>query len=93
MWRKHPPALALGSFSEGVEAEPSLSVGRNPDDHAPHGHFIEISGADGGTRTRTPKRTTDFKSVASTIPPHPHDIAQTALRPHGQGALQPKLIC
>ena len=28
-------------------------------------------GADGGTRTRTPKRTTDFKSVASTIPPHP----------------------
>ncbi len=50
-------------------------------------------GADGGTRTRTPKRTTDFKSVASTIPPHPHDIAQTALRPHGQGALQPKLIC
>ena len=51
------------------------------------------SGADGGTRTRTPKRTTDFKSVASTIPPHPHDIAQTALRPHGQEALQPRLIC
>ena len=50
-------------------------------------------GADGGTRTRTPKRTTDFKSVASTIPPHPHDIAQTALRPHGQEALQPRLIC
>ena len=33
-------------------------------------------GARGGTRTPTPERTTDFKSVASTIPPHgqPHAI-------------------
>ena len=31
-------------------------------------------GAGGGTRTRTPLRTTDFKSVASTIPPRPHCI-------------------
>lgn len=29
-------------------------------------------GARGGTRTPTPERTTDFKSVASTIPPHGH---------------------
>ena len=29
-------------------------------------------GAQGGTRTRTPSRTTDFKSVASTIPPPGH---------------------
>lgn len=36
-------------------------------------------GADGGTRTRTPKRTTDFKSVASTIPPHPHAIVEDSI--------------
>ena len=31
-----------------------------------------FAGARGGTRTPTPERTTDFKSVASTIPPHGH---------------------
>ena len=50
-------------------------------------------GADGGTRTRTPLRTTDFKSVASTIPPHPLDHAQTALRVAGQEPLRKALIC
>lgn len=55
-WRKHPPALVLGSFADA---------------NAEDWHFIGKTGADGGTRTRTPKRTTDFKSVASTIPPHP----------------------
>src|SRR6266404_1928868 len=29
-------------------------------------------GAEGGSRTRTPSRTTDFKSVASAIPPPRH---------------------
>ena len=50
-------------------------------------------GADGGTRTRTPLRTTDFKSVASTIPPHPLSHAQTALRPQGQVPLDKRVIC
>ena len=34
----------------------------------------QIAGAGGGTRTRTSLRKTDFKSVASTIPPRPHWI-------------------
>ena len=34
----------------------------------PHNSLIIIN-TDGGTRTRTPFRITDFKSVASTIPP------------------------
>ena len=32
--------------------------------------LIALHGARGGTRTPTLERTTDFKSVASTIPPH-----------------------
>ena len=40
-----------------------------------------LNGARGGTRTPTPERTTDFKSVASTIPPHgqPHAIYHQTL--------------
>ena len=34
-------------------------------------YFIVIYGAGGGTRTHTLLRKTDFKSVASTIPPRP----------------------
>jgi hypothetical protein len=34
--------------------------------------LIEMIGAEGGSRTRTPSRTTDFKSVASAIPPPRH---------------------
>jgi hypothetical protein len=30
------------------------------------------TGADGGSRTRTPRRAEDFKSPASTVPPRPH---------------------
>ena len=34
----------------------------------------KIAGARGGTRTPTPGWATDFKSVASTIPPHGHYV-------------------
>lgn len=34
-------------------------------------------GADGGTRTRTRITSQDFKSRASTIPPHPHGLGPT----------------
>lgn len=33
---------------------------------------IEMIGAEGGSRTRTTLRSTDFKSVASAIPPPRH---------------------
>lgn len=36
-----------------------------------HLYFIHINGSAGnGSRTHTPLRATDFKSVASAIPPH-----------------------
>ena len=34
---------------------------------------LAAHGAEGGSRTRTPLRTTDFKSVASAIPPPRHE--------------------
>src|SRR5678815_3436067 len=36
-------------------------------------------GAEGGSRTRTPLRTTDFKSVASAIPP-PRHVSKNNIR-------------
>jgi hypothetical protein len=35
-------------------------------------YVIEMVGAEGGSRTRTSLRTTDFKSAASAIPPPRH---------------------
>ncbi len=45
-------------------------IGSNVDER---GLMIELIGADGGTRTRTPDREADFKSAASTFSPRPLD--------------------
>ena len=45
-------------------------VAQSPFDFDP-AHFVKSYGADGGTRTRTRIPSQDFKSRASTIPPHP----------------------
>src|ERR1043166_4406367 len=39
-----------------------------------HGLLRKVAGAEGGSRTRTSFRTTDFKSAASAIPPPRHVV-------------------
>src|SRR3954453_6320160 len=63
-------------------------------DHLTCGSAIKLKnarkiGAEGGSRTRTPLRTTDFKSVASAIPP-PRHVAErlTCERKRAHPALQ-----
>src|SRR5210317_1572787 len=60
----HPHALTLVLLLLGSCHTSSLCCG-----HPPHTHMQGGFGASGGIRTHTPKWITDFKSVASTIPP------------------------
>src|SRR6185503_15398208 len=47
-----------------------------------------MSGAEGGSRTRTTLRSTDFKSVASAIPPPRHRARKNSTPPNSRQTIQ-----
>src|SRR6185436_18750528 len=49
-----------------------------------------MSGAEGGSRTRTTLRSTDFKSVASAIPPPRHRARKNSTAPNSRQTNQVK---
>lgn len=66
--------------------------------YAKHFYYLENTiiyrSAEGGTRTHTSLRRTDFKSVASAIPPPRHEIlgeAATGFEPVNRGFADPRL--